>query len=160
MRTFVRPVDLVEKMHREMPLTSIEKSLLVAAYFRGGGEGDERWISNCDQIVTLSLFYTGDVTAEDCSDRFSQRSCVGKLHDAHGELSEPIANRYQALIELIRANSNLIKGGGDLKTPADPTFTACRLTSEGQQLALSLIKSFPRKSEFPNWPDKRSPPET
>jgi len=47
-----------------MPLTSVEYSLLVGAYFRGG------WTSNSDQIVTLSLFYTGDVSFAECESVF------------------------------------------------------------------------------------------
>ena len=46
---------------RCMPLSLIEKSLLLAAYFRGGNQADDVWTSNSDQILTLSLFYTGDI---------------------------------------------------------------------------------------------------
>ncbi|MEI6234036.1 MAG: hypothetical protein WCT04_13355 [Planctomycetota bacterium] len=43
-----------------MPLTIEEKSILLAAFFRGGSEKDSYWSSNCNQVVTLSLFYTGN----------------------------------------------------------------------------------------------------
>ena len=55
-----------------MPLSKTQKSLLVAAYFRGGNPDDgDGWFSNCDQVVTLSLFYTGNMSYEECIERFS-----------------------------------------------------------------------------------------
>lgn len=139
-----------------MPISAVEKSLLVAAYFRGGSSDDSHWTSNSDQIVTLSLFYTGDISSEDCAHRFSQRRYVGRLYDEDGQLTEEIATRYQFLINLLREHPELIEGGGDFETPAHPTYTACRLTDAGRDLAAMLIPSFPQKPEFPNWPDKRT----
>lgn len=142
-----------------MPLTTIEKSLLVAAYFRGGIQQDDGvWTSNCDQVITLSLFYTGDISAEECGRRFSVKSYVKALYDHAGELSPTVETRYQALIALMDKNPELIEGGGNFKTPAHPTYTSCRLTDEGVALARLLIDSFPAKPEFPNWPDRRSSP--
>jgi hypothetical protein len=142
-----------------MALSSVQNALLLAAYYRGGRHRDGRWISNCDQVVTLSLFYTNDISVAECASRFSQRSCVGNLYNAEGELTEPIKTRYRALIDLIRESADLIEGGGDLETPEDPTFTACRLTDAGLELACVLNQSFPQKPDFPNWPDKRGMPD-
>lgn len=139
-----------------MHLSKIEESLLAAAYFRGGGPDDRAWVSNSDQIVTLSLFYTGDITADDCAERFSRKRCISKLYRPDGKLIETIETRYRQLIDLLGEHPELIEGGGDLVTPSDPTFTSCRLTLAGQELACSLIPSFRPKPEFPNWPDKRS----
>lgn len=139
-----------------MPLTQIDESLLVASYFRGGIHSDPLSSSNSDQILTLSLFYTGDISRDDCASRFANRGYVGDLYDKNGELNKQIEARYGALLDLIRQQSDLIEGGGDLQTPADPTYTACRLTDAGCQIALALMASFPRKPRFPNWPDRRT----
>jgi hypothetical protein len=138
-----------------MPLSTIDESLLLAAFFRGGSLDDQVSVSNSDQVVTLSLFYTGDISFEECAARFSRRSCVGGLYDGECQLMEMIAERYGLLIQLVRDHPDLIEGAGDLRTPADPTFTSCRLTVAGRALALKLIPSFREKPEFPNWPDQR-----
>lgn len=141
-----------------MLLSRIEESFLVATYFRGRIPEDQIWRSSSDQIVTLSLFYTGDITAEDCVDRFSVKSFMRGLYTPDGELEGNIQTRYRDLIRLVKTRKNLIVGGGDLDQPADPTYTACGLTDEGLSLIPSLIRLFPSKPEFPNWPDKRSSP--
>jgi hypothetical protein len=112
------------------------------------------WASNSDQILTLSLFHSGDICRDDCIFRFANRGYVGCLYDRNGNLNEDIASRYQVLIDLLRAHASLMKGGGDMQTPADPTFTACRLTDAGCRRALSVIDLFPQKPEFPEWPDR------
>jgi len=135
-------------------LTSVEGSLLVAAYFRGRTPAEYGWVSNCDQVVTLSLFYTQELSADDCVMRFHVKSHVANLYDDDGELADEIRKRYEILIDLIRKRPDLITGGGNFETPADPTFTSCRLTQAGITLAVLLMRSFPRKPNFPNWPDK------
>ncbi|MFN0054517.1 MAG: hypothetical protein ACKV0T_20265 [Planctomycetales bacterium] len=105
--------------------------------------------------MTLSLFYSGQITVDDCAERFSRRSCVGKLYRSNGDLTKPIESRYRRLVCLIRAHPELIEGGGDFDTPAHPTYTSCRLTSDGLNLARALIPAFREKPKFPNWPDKR-----
>lgn len=136
-----------------MTLTLVEQSLLVAAYYRGGNPDDRVWGSNGDQVVTLSLFYTGDLSFDDCAERFSRRSYVGGLYDKGGKLNRRVKARYRDLIDLLRDRPDLIEGGGDLAKPADPTYTACRLTHNGLASARLLIEKLPRKPEFPNWPD-------
>lgn len=136
-------------------MTRVEQSLLLAAYFRGNLPGQHGWTSSCDQVVTLSLFYTGDISYEDCQLRFSVKSYVSSLYDEDGELTQEIRSRYEELILLLRAHPDLIEGGGNLDTPADPTFTACRLTTEGDKLIPSIIHQFPAKPDFPCWPDMR-----
>lgn len=145
----------IKIVSQHMHLTTIEKALILAAYFRGGSPDDETWISNTDQIVTLSLFYSGEMIAEECVRRFARRSGLQKLYTAEGELTEEIANRYQALIQLLQNHPQLIEGSGNFALPAHPTFTSCRLTKEGFLLAASLINTFPQKPEFPDWPDQR-----
>ena len=137
-----------------MYLTLVHESLLVTAYYRGGNPDDGVWGSNCDQVVTLSLFYTGEIPFEECAERFSRRSYVGGLYDSNGQLNATVKTRYRALIELIRGQPDLIQGGGDLNRPADPTYTSCRLTHAGGEIAATLISRFPRKPDFPNWPDR------
>lgn len=141
---------------RPMALSQTGKSLLVAAYFRGGSPDDQGWGSNCDQVITLSLFYTGDISFEECSERFSQRRYVGGLYQNGGELDKSVKRRYRALLKLLRRWPEFIEGAGDLKRPADPTYTSCRLTVAGQKLALMFMPEFRRKPEFPNWPDRRT----
>ncbi|MFO1007356.1 MAG: hypothetical protein U0929_15455 [Planctomycetaceae bacterium] len=139
-----------------MSLSRIEESLLVATYFRGRIPKDDHWTSSSDQIVTLSLFYTGDITAEECVDRFSVKSYMRGLYTPDGELEEHIRTRYYELIRLVKTRNDLIVGAGGLDRPADPTFTACGLTDAGLGLISSLIQLFPPKPDFPNWPDRRS----
>ena len=138
-----------------MSLTLIEQSLVLAAWFRGNPSNQSVFSSSCDQVVTLSLFYTGDISSTECARRFSVKPYVGSLYDDEGDLRDEIRLRYLDLIRLIRTHPELIRGGGDLELPADPTYTACRLTAEGDRLVASLVGLFPRKPEFPNWPDKR-----
>lgn len=133
---------------------SVEESLLVAAYFRGRTPAEFVWVSNCDQVITLSLFYTGSISVHDCIERFKVKRYVGKLYDENGELMPDIRSRYAALIDLIRRRPDLINGGGNFNTPADPTFTSCGLTHAGIETAVQLLTSFPQKPEFPDWPDK------
>lgn len=147
-----------ERSHDNQRMIRDQEAILLAAYFRGGDHSAVVWSSNCDQVVTLSLFYTGDISTNDCIGRFAVISYVGKLYQDDGELDGMIASRYHRLIELLQSHPHLIEGGGNLKTPADPTFTSCRLTREGQQFALFLAKNFPGKPDFPNWPDKRRLP--
>lgn len=134
--------------------TRIEESLLVAALYRGGRPDDRGWTSNSDQVVTLSLFYSEDISAEECAARFFHERYVGGLYRPNGELNDQVAARYRVLIDLIGQRPDLIAGGGDLISPADPTFTACRLTVAGRELARSLVPTFRQKPEFPNWPDR------
>jgi len=142
-----------------MPLDRIDESLLLAAWFRGGDPHDgSLWTSNADQVVTLSLYYTGDISSDDCAHRFSVRSYLLDLYDDHGELTQEIADRDQALVQLLLSRPDLIEGGGDWRTPCYPTYRACRLTVAGLELVLTLIDRFPPKPKFPNWPDKRQPP--
>ncbi|MBW3539061.1 MAG: hypothetical protein KY476_02210 [Planctomycetes bacterium] len=151
-----------------MSLTRIEESLVLAAYFRGGSQDDRAWTSNTDQILTLSLFYTGDISKADCVSRFANRPYIRDLYKntewteehAWGELTEDIEGRYRALINLLQEHPELIEGGGNFKTPAHPTFTACRLTDIGLKLAATLATQFPKKPDFPNWPDRRTRAES
>jgi hypothetical protein len=138
-----------------MSLTRIEEALLLAAYFRGGSHDQKQWNSNSDQILTLSLFYTGDISETDCACRFAIRSHIQELYDESGELTEEIDGRYKVLINLLQEHPELIEGGGNLATPAYPTFTACRLTDTGLALATTLVTRFPNKPDFTNWPDRR-----
>jgi hypothetical protein len=138
-----------------MPLTRIEESLVLAAYFRGGSRDQRQWNSNSDQILTLSLFYTGDISEADCARRFAIQYQLQELYDESGELTEEIDGRYKVLINLLHEHPELIEGGGNFATPAYPTFTACRLTDTGLALATTLVTQFPKKPDFPNWPDRR-----
>jgi hypothetical protein len=138
-----------------MSLTRIEQSLLLATFFRGNPPDQDWWTSSCDQVVTLSLYYTGEITFEECQGRFSKKSYVSFLYDSEGELTSEIRSRYEELIRFLRGHPNLIQGGGDLDMPADPTYTACRLTKAGDELIPSIIRQFPAKPDFPRWPDRR-----
>jgi hypothetical protein len=139
-----------------MSLSVIHQSLILAAFFRGGTRDQDRWASNSDQVLTLSLFYTGDITSVECQSRFANCGCVGSLYSDEGELHPQIASRYQNLVNLLREHPQLIEGWGDFDTPAHPTYTACRLTDAGIGLIPELMASFPRKPDFPNWPDRRA----
>ncbi|MBC7855718.1 MAG: hypothetical protein IAF94_19990 [Pirellulaceae bacterium] len=143
-----------------MSLSTLEKSLLLGAYYRGMPDFDEGWSSNSDQVVTLSLYFTGELSSVQCVQRFHHRNYVGELYNEKGELATDIKARYLKLIKLLREHPELIRGGGNLRTPADPTFTSCRLTRAGVDLIPAIIRDFPAKPEFPNWPDKRKSPDS
>ena len=149
--TAVIPLEFIP-----MNISDIDKSLLLAAFFRGNTHEQDRWTSCSDQVVTLSLFYTDEITAGECESRFSERSYVGGLYDDNGDLKPEIESRYNKLIELTRQYPSLIEGGGDFDTPAHPTYTACRLTDDALKLVPDLIATFPHKPEFANWPDRRT----
>ena len=138
-----------------MHLSQVDNALLLAAFFRGDMLDQDRWTSSSDQVLTLSLFYTGDITADDCQSRFSKNGHVGGLYDEDGELHSQIETRYRHLINLLREQPQLIEGGGDFDAPAYPTYTACRLTDHGVKLIREIIDLFPRKPDFPLWPDRR-----
>lgn len=142
-----------------MKLSHIEQSLLLAAYFRGNTQTDDRWISCSDQIVVLSLFYTGDISFEQCEARFLNRGYVSGLYDETGNLDPQVRSRYESLLQLLKEQPALIAGAGNLALPSDPTFTACRLTDTGIELIASIISGFPCHPEFPNWPDRRKSPD-
>ena len=139
-----------------MPLTRIDNAILVAAFFRGKDPSAQSWSSNSDQVLTLSLFYTGDLSYDDCASRFDHRPYLRSVYNEDGKLNEQIDGRYKVLINLIAQRPDLIEGGGDLRTPADPTYTACGLTEAGVELARTLKTTFPNKPEFPNWPDRQA----
>lgn len=139
-------------------LSLIEESLLVAAYYRGGSSSDEIWRSNSDQIITLSLFYTGELSSEDCAERFSDRCGVAGQYQEDGELTVLVKSRYAQLLKMLQAHPELIEGAVNFETPVDPIYTSCRLTEAGMNLARQLIPSLPQKPEFSKWPDKRTFP--
>ena len=141
-----------------MNLSLVDRSLLLAAYFRGNTLDQASWTSCSDQVLALSLYYTGDISPEDCISRLSNRGYVSGLYDEAGELCQQISSRYQNLVDLLERQPLLLEGGGDFDTPAYPTFTACRLTNEGIQLIPKFIYLFPTKPEFQNWPDRRTYP--
>ena len=141
-----------------MNLSDIDKSLLLATFFRGNTQEQDSWTSCSDQVVTLSLFYTGSISASECESRFSERSYVAGLYDANGDLQPEIESRYNDLIALIQKHPSLIQGSGDFDTPAFPTYTACRLTHKAMQFIPDFFAEFPCKPEFRNWPDRRSEP--
>jgi hypothetical protein len=139
-----------------MHLSSVDQSLLLAAFFRGNTRDQDGWTSSCDQVITLSLFYTGELSADECRARFENPGYVGGLYIRNFGLRPQIQLRYHALIDLLKRHPELIEGGGDFELPADPTFTACRLTTAGDSLIPEIIGLFPQKPEFPKWPDKRT----
>ncbi|MDB5337109.1 MAG: hypothetical protein JWN70_2728 [Planctomycetaceae bacterium] len=141
-----------------LSLTAIENSILLATYFRGESLDTAIWISNTDQIITLSLFYTGDISFADCAARLSIRSYVQNLYDDNGNLTAEIDSRYTVLINLLHQHPELLEGAGDFQLPAFPTYTSLRLTEHGLRLALDLINSFPAKPDFLDWPDQREIP--
>lgn len=139
-----------------MPLSRIDESLLLAAWFRGRVPTEsEVWSANVDQVLALSLFYTGDISCEQCARWFSQGGYVRELYESPFEsLTEVATARDQALIELLKTRPELIMGAGDWQTPCFPTFRACGLTPAGAELVPMLVDRFPTNPDFPNWPDK------
>jgi hypothetical protein len=137
-----------------MTLSHVEQALLIAAYFRGALSGDRYVTASCSEVINLSLFYTGDITGKTCEERFL-RIPEPHLYDEDGNLVDDIRLRYEVLIDFICNHPGLIEGAGNLDLPADPSFTGCRLTRAGVELATSFIPLFPTKPEFPERPDRR-----
>jgi hypothetical protein len=137
-----------------------EQALLLATYFRGVHPTDHVFKSNSDQILTLSLFYTGDISSDECVARLSSRHYLNQsLYNGNSGLSEEIAIRYRVLIDLLTSHSNLIEGRGLFRLPADPTFTSCRLTPAGFQLAEQLVTLFPQKPDILRRPGQLGLPQ-
>jgi hypothetical protein len=139
-------------------LKHIEQSLLVAAYFRGGTREEQIPRSNSDQIVVLSLFYTGEISFTECAERFASKFWRRLYQDDGEHLIPMIESRYHELLALLLQHPELIEGFGNLETPADPTYTSCRLTGDGVAAARRLIPRLPTKPDFPDWPDNRTFP--
>jgi hypothetical protein len=142
-----------------MELTPIEQSLLLATYFRCGSREQRGWTANTSQILTLSLFYTGEICRNDCIARFSNRPYLSRVYDAAGEVAPEIEARYNALLDLLRKRPDLLESNGiNFDQPAEPPYTACRLTPDGLRLAVTIAPVFPSKPDFPTWPDQRALP--
>ncbi|MFM8580460.1 MAG: hypothetical protein ACKOFW_03040 [Planctomycetaceae bacterium] len=109
MDTLLPPSADGGRSHYKQHMSREQEAILLAAYFRGGDPDAVVWTSNCDQVVTLSLFYTGDISTNDCIDRFAVKSYVGKLYQDDGELNGMIASRYQTLIELLQSHPHLFE---------------------------------------------------
>lgn len=140
----------------ERSLSPIAASLIVATYYRGGDYRENVWGANCDQILTLSLYFTGDLSQDECLARFAVRGHVQSLYDDSG-LTDVISQRYQHLINLLREQATFIEGGGNFRLPADPTYTSCRLTPAGCEIASCLAGQFPAPPEFLYWANRRGP---
>jgi hypothetical protein len=157
---FIRQAKTVVSRSTEaaavMNLSTLDQALLLATYFRGNLPNQNGWTSSSDQVLVLSLFYLGEITAAECQSRFSCHRYLRGLYAANGSLNPRIMSQYMALIQLLRRLPELIEGGGDFESPADPTYTACRLTATGIGLIPEIIDMFPRKPDFPNWPDSRT----
>lgn len=67
-----------------MTLSTVEQTLLLAAYLRGMPPERYGWISCCDQVVVLSLFYTGDISFEECATGCSGDVPVPPPNDPRG----------------------------------------------------------------------------
>ena len=117
-------------------------------------------------FLALLLYFTGDINNTDCVERFSMCSYVQKLYDEAadpeehpwGKLTNDLDSRYHTLIHLLKSRPDLIEGRGNFEAPAFPTYTSCRLTDAGLKLAPNIVAQFPRKPDFPDWPDKRTMP--
>ena len=154
---FPRPGD-TGRSHAQMSLTQIEEAILVAAYYRGKAPSEQVWSSNSDQVLTLSLFYTGDISHNACASRFEHRPYLRCVYDDDGRLNEQLKHRYRVLIDLIQQHPDLINGGGDFKAPADPTYTACGLTDAGLPHGSHFDILVPKETRIPKLARRTSIP--
>lgn len=136
-----------------MELTRVEQALFAAAYFRARFPGDR--FANNAHIIVLSMFYTGEVSHQDCENWFSVYATTRLLYDLNGEIDAGVRQRYGVLIALTKKYPELLEGGGNLVLPADPSFTACNLSLAGEEVAKKLVSQFPEKPKYSR-PDKRS----
>ena len=109
-----------------------------------------------DLILASALLHTTPPTERataNCS-RVLRRAltAAGLWHDAfqddfNGEQSSPVVRQwYRALIALTRpqpGTEQLMKGGGDLTTPAGAHFTGCWLTPAGEAEATRILQEHP-----------------
>jgi hypothetical protein len=138
-----------------MDVSRIEQSLLLATNFRGNLPDQAAWTSCSDQILTLSLSIPATFRRTNAR-RVSQTAITLAAFTAKRVKSFQIEARYRCLIQLLSDHSELIEGGGNFRTPAWPTYTACRLTDDGLRLIPHIIDLFPGNPDFPNWPDRRT----
>ena len=132
-------------------LTEIEQQLLMAAAVQGLGPATDLGRANTARVVNQVLRWRG-LTAEQVNAGWRDEDCDPE-HDAV----------YAALVRMThqecrdgsfrpgeRPGPALFEGGGNWGVPGDPDcppcwphFNSCRLTSEGERLALLLLEQNP-----------------
>ncbi len=120
-----------------MDLTERARLLLMAAYVHGAGPNAEIR-ANCGRVLRQALRWAG---------LWNEQLEHNNLYDIEDPV---IADWYRTLISMTRRADNselLIEGQGNLGSPVDPpafpTYTGCRLTRKGRELAEKLFAAAP-----------------
>jgi hypothetical protein len=139
------------RMGGEGDLTEVEQQLLMAAVVHGMGPETDVGYANTARVVNQVLAWHG-LTAEQINAGWRTEDCDPE----HGAV-------YEALVRMTwqecrdgsfrspeRPGPALFEGGGNWGVPGDPArpacwphFNSCRLTAEGERLALSLLEQHP-----------------
>lgn len=132
-------------------LTETERLLLMAAAVQNLGPHTDLSRANTARVVDQALRWRG-LSDEEVRRGWREQEC----DPAHEEL-------YDALIRMTRemhsvgpsraperAGPVLFEGGGNWGVPGDPScpacwpqYNSCRLTAEGERVALELLERFP-----------------
>jgi hypothetical protein len=122
-------------------LTSLverERLLLMAAYYRGAkAEAEIR--ANCALVLRQALLWAGLWNEQ-------------LERDEHSDVAKPIIEDWYstliAMTRVARGSGLLIEGAGNMqmppKGPAFPSYSGCRLTSEGRTIAERLLAENPQ----------------
>ena len=122
-----------------MKLDEPERLLIMAAHMHGRApdEPEERIRANCGKVIAQALVWAG-LWTEQLRPHFQDR------------MDLTIAEWYSTLIAMtqVPVEELLLEGWGNLGSPvgdppAAPTFTACRLTNKGWDLAKQLLAENP-----------------
>lgn len=122
----------------EQQLDHMQKLLLMAAAANNLRPGIELR-ANCGRVVRLALQWAGQLSPD----------VEAGLHNDF-DYHPTVKKCYGSLIRMIQhlpKSAALMEGAGNFGTPenpiAMPTFTACRLTPQGEALADELLTQHP-----------------
>ena len=128
-------------MTSELEVSGVEQQLLIAALVLGLTPSIELYRANSARVVNQVLSWRG-MTKEQIDSGWRDDDC-----DPEHKLV------YSALVKLIHTNHDevlLFEGAGNWGVPSDPDrpachpqFNSCRLTAEGEKLAVFLLEQHP-----------------
>jgi hypothetical protein len=131
--------------------TETERLLLMAAAVRGFGPSRDLSRANTVRVVQQALVWLG-VSWEEIEGGLLR---LERQDPDENRLSDRVNSVYEVLIRMTRVGSRppkrpgpaLFEGGGNWGVPSDPSrpasspyFNSCRLTADGERLALQLLE--------------------
>ncbi len=126
----------------QMPnLREREHLLVMSAYLHGAPPGAEIR-ANCDRVLRQALLWAG--LWNDQLEHDVRRDCENPVIEDWYRTLISMTRRAPAFEALIEGQGNL---GSDQYPPALPSYTGCRLTERGRELAERLLAEYPAGPE-------------